>query len=124
MGVIDEFSLVQTLVYSKELVVLSIKFDPNKVSSWQKLLSIKSNLSFLSLLMSLKVHIRTARHIVHIVELHIGLRLFDLHRADGTIVGENVHQVLLSERVRDLFDVQVRELWSLRKIPFDSLLGF
>ena len=123
MGIIDEFSLVQTLVDSKELVVLSIKFDPNKVSSWQKLLSIESILSFFSLLMSLKVHICTARHIVHIVELHIGLRLFDLDRADGTIVGENVHQVLLSERVRDLFDVQVRELWSLRKIPFDSLLG-
>ena len=110
-------------MYSKELVVLSVKFDPNKVSSWQKLLSIESILSLLSLLMSLKIHIRTARQIVHIVKLHIGLRLLDLDRADGTIVGENVHQVLLSEGVRDLFDVEVGKLWSLRKISFDSLLG-
>lgn len=86
MGIVNEFSLIQTFVHSKELVILSVKFDPNKVSSWQKLLSIESVFSFFSLLMSLEVHIRTTRHKIHIVKLHIGLRLLDLHRADGTIV--------------------------------------
>ena len=80
MGVVDQFSFIETFVNAEELVVFSVKFDPHVICAREQLLSVQSIFGLQGLLRSLEVYVGVTWQRVHILELDVGLGLFDLDR--------------------------------------------
>lgn len=68
MSVGDKLFSIKTFVHTQEPIVLSVKFDPDEIASWKKLLTVQSIFGIKGLLMGRKVHVSVTWKIVYVHE--------------------------------------------------------